>query len=250
MATRTQQSRKGIKQGIDAEDSRRKREEQANGLRKNKREESLQKRRNFGAESNPSSPVVSSLHPHPNSESNTPRLPDLVAGLGSDDPIYIHDSTVRIRKLLSAKKDPPIQEVIQAGAVSRLVHLLTLVSHPQIQFEACWALTNIASGTLDQTMSVVNAGAVPLFVKLLEVPNAEIREQALWALANISGENPGLRDHVLSHNAVDLTLLQFSANPVCFFFLPFVKKKKKPPTHFFPPFLTVLSVCPVESSFW
>ena len=86
------------------------------------------------------------------------------------------------RKLLSSDRNPPIDALINSGILPVLVKCLEANDNPSLQFEAAWALTNIASGTSQQTQAVVEANAVPLFLNLLKSPQQNVCEQAVWAL--------------------------------------------------------------------
>lgn len=99
-----------------------------------------------------------------------------------------------IRRMLSASHGPPIDHVISAGLLRPLVSKL---SAPKLQLEAAWALTNVASGTCDQTAAVVAAGALEPFIALLDSDNHEVVGQAIWGLGNIAGDGPKFRDAVL-----------------------------------------------------
>ncbi len=130
----------------------------------------------------------------------------MVAGICSHDPQRQLDFTIQFRKLLS-NDHPPIEEVIAAGVVPRFVQMLSFHENTQLQSEAAWALTNIASGSSHQTRVVIEQGAVPVFIQLMSSPNDAVREHSVWALGNIAGDSPSCRDYVLQ-NGVMAPLLQ------------------------------------------
>ena len=49
---------------------------------------------------------------------------------------------------------------------------------------------------------VVESGAVPVFVELINSNDIEVKIQTIWALGNIAGDNASTRDLVLKHNVI------------------------------------------------
>ncbi|KAF8401388.1 hypothetical protein HHK36_012326 [Tetracentron sinense] len=203
---RTEVRRNRYKVSVDAEEGRRRREDNMVEIRKNRREESLLKKRREGVQALQfPTPVHASAV-----EKKLESLPSMVAGVWSDEGNLQLEATTQFRKLLSIERSPPIEEVIQSGVVPRFVEFLVREDFPQLQFEAAWALTNIASGTSENTKVVIDHGAVPIFVKLLGSPSDDVREQAVWALGNVAGDSPRCRDLVLGHGALIPLLSQLN----------------------------------------
>ncbi|CAO1399389.1 unnamed protein product [Diamesa tonsa] len=109
-------------------------------------------------------------------------------------------------------KDPPINAVIEMGFVPKLVEYLDVFVSPAIQMEAAWALTNICSGSSEQSMYIIKEGAVGKFVNLLKSPHADVSDQCVWALGNIAGDGFESRDIILNLNVVDILISKLESN--------------------------------------
>lgn len=85
-----------------------------------------------------------------------------------------------------------IELVVQQGVLPHMVKFLSpdYAAFGQLQHEAAWLLTNVAYGTVSQTAAVVSAGAVPALSALFaRADDVQLKEQALWCLANIAGDS-------------------------------------------------------------
>lgn len=75
--------------------------------------------------------------------------------------------------------------ILECNAVPRLKELVTH-SNREIQKEACWTLSNIAAGTVDQIQAVIDSGAIPPIVRLVrdKKTDQEVRSEACWVVLN------------------------------------------------------------------
>eukprot|EP00064_Thunnus_orientalis_P004031 superscaffoldBa00000353_g4042 len=251
--------------GRDLETMRRQRTEVVVELRKNKRDEHLLKRRNVPHEDICEDSDVDGdfRSTKENSVTGTFMLPNhwlkevidhvqntsleaIVQNATSDNQGVQLSAVQAARKLLSSDRNPPIDDLIKSGILPILVHCLDRDDNPSLQFEAAWALTNIASGTSEQTQAVVQSNAVPLFLRLLHSPHQNVCEQAVWALGNIIGDGPQCRDYVISLGVVK-PLLSFISPSIPITFLRNVTwvmvnlcRHKDPP----PPMETIQEILP------
>lgn len=201
---------KQYKKSADAEESRRKREEITVELRKSKRDEQLSTKRRMNAPqtAEAAQTAAQKLVALQEAQSTLANLQYFVNMLNSEERKSQYEAAVAFRKLLSIEDNPPIKEVIDAGIVPRLISLLQF-NEPTLQFECAWSLTNIASGSSDQTQTVVRCGGVTAFTGLLHRSlSVDVREQAVWALGNIAGDSVAFRDMVLGSGALPMILAQ------------------------------------------
>ncbi|XP_054634777.1 LOW QUALITY PROTEIN: importin subunit alpha-8 [Dunckerocampus dactyliophorus] len=182
-------------------------------LRKAKKNENFMKRRQITLSSLPDEEALS---PTFISDDKVPTLSieEIIKDVNSECKDARTRGCQAARKLLSQERDPPLKEIIDTGLLSRFVLFLGMNDEPALQFEAAWALTNIASGTSWHTKQVVEHGAVPSFISLLASPLLHISEQAVWALGNIAGDGSAYRDVLIECDVIPALLARVAIHHI------------------------------------
>ncbi|KAJ7427659.1 Importin subunit alpha-4 [Willisornis vidua] len=142
--------------GLPFQTMRRHRNEVTIELRKNKRDEHLLKKRNVPQEESLEDSDVDA-----DFKAQNVTLEAILQNATSDNPVIQLSAVQAARKLLSSDRNPPIDDLIKSGILPILVKCLERDDNPSLQFEAAWALTNIASGTSAQTQAVVQSSDGP-----------------------------------------------------------------------------------------
>jgi len=159
------------------------------------------------------------------------------------------EGTTGLRKILS-NGSPPIDKVLATGVLPRLITFLDDSAPSLLQFESCWCISNIASGTPEHTKQVFEHGVMGPLVRFLSPTsgaNEDLKEQCVWAIGNLTGDEPTYRDEALYLGVVDyivnlaqttksvpvLKILSWTLSNLC-------RGKPPPPFHLVAPSLTVL----------
>uniref|UniRef100_A0A0D9V0K7 Importin subunit alpha n=1 Tax=Leersia perrieri TaxID=77586 RepID=A0A0D9V0K7_9ORYZ len=159
------------------------------GIRKDERDRTLNEKRSLPA----SAAAVEEAH-SPAVEKKLESLPILLQGLYSNDRSMQLEAAKQFRKQLSDGQCPPIDEGTRSRVVPRFVEFLAKEAEcPDLQFEAAWVLTNIASRATTNKLAVIEHDAVSIL--------------AVWALGSMARDSTKCRDLFLMHGAM-LGLLQ------------------------------------------
>lgn len=111
----------------------------------------------------------------------------LVELLGSKTWRVVKPALRTVGNIVCAEDDQDYtQHIIECGAVPCLRQLIGH-SNREIQKEACWTISNISAGTVEQIQCVLDSGGIPPLIKLASddgETDPDVKIEACWVLLN------------------------------------------------------------------
>ena len=111
--------------------------------------------------------------------------------------------TVQKIRVEIATNENNYHELIASGVLPRLIAVVDL-SREKLCYEIAWILTNIAAGKTETLSLLIELGAFEKLLAMLRQGGPNLRDQAIWALANVAGDVDSMRDFVLNNDIVAL----------------------------------------------
>ena len=127
----------------------------------------------------------------------------LIESMKSADLAWQYFGVIGLRKVLCNEKSPPIDHILDSGVVPKLIEIMRTSKELEIQLDAAWSLTNLCSGTSEQTERVINCGVIPGFLSAFQSENQARIDQSIWGLGNIAGDSTEFRDLVIKEGGVE-----------------------------------------------
>jgi len=89
--------------------------------------------------------------------------------------------------------------VVQSSVViPRLIEFLSRHDSQSLQLEAAWCITNIACGEGRHISALVMSGVMLQLMLLVQAtPHRKVREQAMWAICNLTADSGACRSALL-----------------------------------------------------
>ena len=133
-------------------------------------------------------------------------LPDLLNAMRSGSEKKYLMVAQGFRKILAVEHHWPIQQIIDAGVLSFLIDWIQKFDYPQLQYESARTIINIASGTKQNCQVIVDKGAVPFLIELMNSTNEEVKTLTVWATGTIGGNFAYFRDSILQNQGLPLLI--------------------------------------------
>lgn len=82
--------------------------------------------------------------------------------------------------------------------IPRLIEFLSRHDSPSLQLEVAWSITNIACGEARHISALVMSGVMLQLVLLVQAtPHRKVRDQAMWAISNLTADADACRSALL-----------------------------------------------------